>query len=53
MTVEDCASSCSGLNGSFMACYTCYHYYDCRLESYYTIYTWVCVYIYIYNCLFS
>ena len=32
MTVEDCASSCSGLNGSFVACSSCHKYYDCRLE---------------------
>ena len=39
MTVEDCASSCSGRNGSFVACYACYYYYDCRLESHCIVFT--------------
>ena len=37
MTVEDCASSCSGLNGSFVSCYSCNYYYDCRLVIQYEI----------------
>ena len=32
MTTEDCASSCIGLNGTFVACSSCHYYYDCRLE---------------------
>ena len=32
MTLDDCASSCTGLNGTYVACNSCYYYYDCRLD---------------------
>ena len=31
-TIEDCASSCTGLNGSYVACLSCSDYYECRLD---------------------
>ena len=31
-TIEDCASSCQGLNGSYVACSSCSDYYICRLD---------------------